>query len=363
MKIKGIKINPASFWFFQTIGWILFYIADVFLIFFVRNQSFRGFIAETIQDITLMLLTLLLRTYYKRVAYLQLSVISIVIRIILSSMLTTIVWYAITTGFSAAILSTKQFEMMLDLKTAIYWVGKISPIIFGWSTLYFGIKFWLTWNEQYERSEQAFTLAQRAQLQMLRYQLNPHFLFNALNSIRALMHEDSKNAKSMITELSEFLRYSLHDSDSKEVKLNDELNAIKHYLSIEKKRFEDKLQVSFEIEQSAEDYPVLSFLIHPLVENAIKYGMKTSKMPLNITIKAGVRADALVLSVSNSGNWYLNSESEKNQSSTGTGLENVRARLGNAYPGRYKLEIKHDDDSVTVNLEIRELVDSKMDHK
>lgn len=353
MKIREIKIDPSSFWFFQTVGWILFYIADVFFIFVVRNQSFPGFIAETLQDITLMLLTMVLRLYYRRVKYLQISVISIILRIIIGSILTTIVWYVINIGFSWLILDYKQLSSLLNLKNGIYWVGRISPIIFGWSTLYFGIKFWLTWNEQHARSEQAHTLAQRAQLQMLRYQLNPHFLFNALNSIRALMYEDSKNAKSMITELSEFLRYSLHDSNSKEVTLRDELNAIKHYLSIEKKRFEDKLQVTFEIDKGAEEYPLLSFLIHPLVENAIKYGMKTSPMPLKITIKASLSNFGLLLSVVNSGTWHDNDASEKNQTGTGTGLENVRARLENAYPGRYNLQIDRNNNHVLVTIEIK----------
>ena len=195
-------------------------------------------------------------------------------------------------------------------------------------------------------------LAKRSQLQMLRYQLNPHFLFNALNSVRALIEENEEQAKNMITELSEFLRYSLMNNNHADIPLKHEIEALRHYFSIEKKRYEDKLDIDFDIEPEAEDYPVISFLIHPLAENAIKYGMRTSSMPLKIRIKAKVQENRLKLMVCNTGRW-LESGNDKNRGqSTGTGLENVKQRLENAFPHHHHFKIHKTRDQVHVLMEI-----------
>jgi len=188
---------------------------------------------------------------------------------------------------------------------------------------------------------------------MPRYQLNPHFLFNALNSIRALVDEDEGRAREMVTELSEFLRYSLHSKSFADVPLKDEIEAIRHYFSIQKKRYEDKLTVNYTIAPQAEDYPVLSFLIHPLVENAVKYGMQTSAMPLKITLQAEVTEGDLKLEICNTGEWVEPAaEMESNSQGTGTGLENVRQRLDNAFPNRYDFKICEEEGMVCIRLTI-----------
>ena len=232
---------------------------------------------------------------------------------------------------------------------ALSWTFYVVIFTFGWSVFYFGIKFWIEWGIQRDQAEKASVLAQQAQLQLLRYQLNPHFLFNALNSIRALMGEDTRNAKEMITELSEFLRYSLLGQDKSFVTLREELDAVKHYLSIEKKRFEEKIQVTYDIDPKVEHYPVPSFLIHPVIENAVKYGMQSSALPLRITINAAALGAKLRIEISNSGA-LLKGPPENGTvfNGTGAGLENVKARIENAFPGRNEFEIFEKDGSVHV---------------
>jgi len=192
-------------------------------------------------------------------------------------------------------------SLRFNLMMVISW---IAPLI-GWSALYFGIKFWQEWMIQKEKTEKANVLAQTAQLQMLRYRMNPHFLFNALNSIRALISENKLFAKRMVTELSEYLRYSLVSRNYQNVPLKDEIESIRHYFEIQKIRYEDKLGVSFDIDPSAEEYPIMSFLIHPLVENAVQYGMRTSSMPLKIRIKAELFEKNLLIEVLGFGNELL----------------------------------------------------------
>jgi len=190
---------------------------------------------------------------------------------------------------------------------------------------------------------------------MLRYQLNPHFLFNSLNSARALIDEDPRAAREMITELSEFLRYSLVDKDIAFRPLRDELRALQHYLSIEKKRFEEKLLIRYEVDPATEERRILGFLIHPLIENAIKYGMKTSETPLKLLIRANLDQGYLMIRICNSGRWIEMDEHDGTTGNgTGTGLVNVQKRLENAYPNNHIFRIEKQENQVCIIIGIHE---------
>jgi LytS/YehU family sensor histidine kinase len=143
--------------------------------------------------------------------------------------------------------------------------------------------------------------------------------------------------------------------DEERVLLREELDAVRHYLSVEKRRFEDKLDVTIAVDPDAAEYPVLGFLLHPLVENAIKYGMKSSALPLRISIEASVRGGALHITIINSGSWLADTTRQgANHDGTGTGLVNVRSRLENAYPGRHRFEVGEKDGNVQVAIEINQ---------
>jgi ABC-type multidrug transport system fused ATPase/permease subunit len=348
------KLRHNSFWFYQLSGWLLFYAADVFLMLYVRNRDFLGVLEESLQDVMLLVLTSLLRLIYRRYPHKELSIYSFVVRISFWSIFVGFVWEASIFLINYAFKGTMESYYFLETGTVVYWTFYIATLTFGWSVFYFGFKFWIEWGIQRDQAEKASVLAQRAQLQMLRYQLNPHFLFNALNSIRALMAEDTRNAKEMITELSEFLRYSLLGQDRSFVTLREELEAVRHYLSIEKKRFEEKIQVEYEIESSAENCMVPSFLIHPVIENAVKFGMQSTSLPLKIVIKAAAADSMLRIEIANSGNiMKRSSENGTTMGGTGAGLENVKARIENAFPGNNKFEIFEKDGFVHVILEFQ----------
>jgi two-component sensor histidine kinase len=346
------SLQNLTFWHFHIGGWLLFWCGDIIIIWLQRIPP-GEILAQALDAPLAFLLGIILRQVYIRVDYKKLSILGLLTLVTFWSIIFAILWHVGMTSTRYHFVGHETILRMVQWKFVVAWLTQIIPIWFGWSTLYFAIKYWRDWDAEKKRSRKAMSLAQRAQLQMLRYQVNPHFLFNALNSVRALIDEDKKNAKGMITELSEFLRYSLVTRDHTEVTLQHELEAIQHYLSIEKKRFEDKLDVSFEIERHAQEYPILSFLIHPFVENAIKYGMKTSPMPLRIRIQAFTSNGALRVVIENSGAWCeAETENERKSSGTGTGLENVRARLENAYPKKYRLETHERDGWVQAILEI-----------
>ena len=221
-------------------------------------------------------------------------------------------------------------------------------VMLAWSGLYLGLVQWYEQQKQERRILQADAEAQRAQLRMLRYQLNPHFFFNALNTIGALADENPPRVKTAVRELSGFLRYTLLDDESLNVPLRDEFEAIEHYLAVEKIRFEEDLQVNVELDPEAGRLEVPSFLVLPLVENAVKHGQRTSPRPLRVRVSARRTDEALAIEVANTGHW----RDDEQSSGTDTGLDNVRTRLQTQHPNRHRFTIAEDDESVRVRIEI-----------
>jgi len=211
------------------------------------------------------------------------------------------------------------------------------------SLLYFAIEHW-------RQASEATALAQQAQLQMLRYQLNPHFLFNALNSIRGMIVEDPARSREMVTELADFLRYSL-DGEGAEAAIGDELAAIESYLAIQRIRFDEKLDVAVRADETALGVAVPCFLIHPLVENAVKHGMKTSAMPLRVRVDVALAGSEIRVSVMNTGR--LLDEPDAAEDGTGIGLKNITERLRLAFPGRHSFKIWESDGWVRAEMRFR----------
>ena len=352
--VDKLSRETGKFWPFQIAGWVGFCIT---LCIKETLQILDGLdkfsdlpmkiLSLIIYSILGIILTSLIRYFYRFVFNKQFSILSTLGIILLVSFLTTLVhqFFQGIEGFIA--FHYKHYSFLILVINSIW----NYPAFLGWSIMYFGIKYWNQSIEDKEHLAKANFLAQHAQLQMLRYQLNPHFLFNSLNSIWALIDEDKKASKEMVSELAEFLRYSLMSKNYSDVPLQQEIDAIRHYLSIEKKRFEEKLEVEFDIDDGAKEYPVLSFLLNPLVENAVKYGMRTSVMPLKISIIAKVTDRHLVLKVTNTGKWVIPYEYE-DVSGTGTGLQNIRLRLQNAFPDRSDFQIGQQGDKVIATIDI-----------
>ena len=346
------KSKFSLFWQLQISGWLVLFL--VYLLLYYRNywDDTRTLAGLLITYVAGFIISILLRKFYQRIKYQSRSILFISIAAIVSTIVSANLWFWLDVLLTKIILGNVETYNQLTINRYISYIWTHSFVMFLWSALYFSIKLWDEWRIQKNRAEKADELAHSAQLQMLRYQLNPHFLFNSLNSIRALVEEDKLRAKSMITELAEFLRYSLISKNYSDVPLSNELEAMKHYFSIEKTRYEDKLEVNFDIDPQAEEYPVLSFLMHPLIENAIKYGMKTSKLPLKIDITAKVENNLLRIKVCNTGKWIEPSSNENKKTSTGTGLSNVKQRLENAFPNSHSFQIQNDNDRVCIQLEI-----------
>ncbi len=213
----------------------------------------------------------------------------------------------------------------------------------AWSALYFAINYFLQLEEQNDRVLRLEAQAASAQLAMLRYQLNPHFLFNTLNSISTLvLLKQSEPANAMLSRLSAFLRYTLANEPTAQVTLAQEIETLKLYLDIEKMRFEDRLRPHFAIDPLVARARLPSLLLQPLVENAIKYAVTPQEDGADITLSAQLAGQNVRITVSDTGTGLpadgIDATSGLATESTGVGLANIRDRLAQAFGDQHRFD-------------------------
>lgn len=196
-------------------------------------------------------------------------------------------------------------------------------------------------------------LSHELKMQMLRYQLDPHFLFNALNAILTLIYVNAEAAAGMIVQLASYLRYLLVSRNKMEITVAEEVEAAQDYLAIEKLRFENKLIVKTDIDNEVGKYLIPAFIIQPLLENAIKYGLRTKSLPLELLLSIKLKEEMLHFCVANSGYWIDEVKDDSSaRTSLGVGLQNIRKRLRQRYPGRHSFNIHEQEGWVYVEIEI-----------
>ena len=229
----------------------------------------------------------------------------------------------------------------------------------AWSALYYAINFFLQVEEQNDQLLRLEAQATSAQLAMLRYQLNPHFLFNTLNSISTLvLLKQTEPANAMLSRLSSFLRYTLINEPAGRVTVAQEIETLKLYLDIERMRFEDRLRTEFRIDPATCEALLPSLLLQPLVENAIKYAVTPLEEGAQITVAAQLVGSRLRITVSDTGPGLQNAPDANRLAaididalsivgsggddllSTGVGLANIRDRLAQAYGDQHRFEIQ-----------------------
>ncbi|MCC6829138.1 MAG: histidine kinase [Novosphingobium sp.] len=224
-----------------------------------------------------------------------------------------------------------------------------ATLLGAWSALYYAINFFLQVEEQNDQLIRLENQATSAQLAMLRYQLNPHFLFNTLNSISTLvLLKQTEPANAMLSRLSSFLRYTLINEPTGRVTVAQEVETLKLYLDIELMRFEERLRTTFRIDPASEDALLPSLLLQPLVENAIKYAVTPQESGAEITIATQLIGQNLRITVSDTGPGLQSGASDNRLSgvsfdggeavSTGVGLANIRDRLAQAYGEQHRFE-------------------------
>ena len=226
-------------------------------------------------------------------------------------------------------------------------------VVLAWVGLYFGIKYYRQLQSETERSLAARSMAHQAQLKMLRYQLNPHFLFNTLNAISTLvLDRDNGTANRMVQGLSAFLRHSLDSDPMQRVTLRQELDALTLYLDIEKIRFAERLRVQIDIEEDCWRALLPSLLLQPLVENAIKYAVARQVAGGTLRIEARHDGEQLVLRVVDDGPGCTCLEGDRLPPGKGVGLRNTRERLAVLYGERGSFGVRNLSPGIEVTLRL-----------
>ena len=347
----------SSFWTLQGIGWgtygLLWYLASL--------PVYEGTDAPVLVGVARVLyyvglgagITLALRPLYRRFWNRGTSLTTLLATSLGCSLVGSAVWLLLFEGMKWP-LDTAPFSGAYGAASLWYFARPVVSntfVLLAWSALYFGIKYQRDLLAQQERTLRAETLAREAQIHMLRYQLNPHFLFNTLNTLVSLIGEDDRRAKQFVHELAEFLRYSLLDTDTHTVSLHEEIEVIRSFLSIEKLRFEDALQVEFDVDPATESISIPPFLVQSLVENAVKHGRATAPTPLQVRLTTTLADDALHIRVSNTGR--LTPSSPARNGHSGIGLKNVRERLQRLYPDRHRFTLQENGDWVLAEVVIQ----------
>jgi two-component system LytT family sensor kinase len=336
-----------QFWVLQLVGWFgLCLISFLSLTLWYNQQSF-AYIAHTLlQSILGILVSWPLRPLFHYVW--DKSVWSRFVGVIAGVLICSVVWtiLRITTFMSM----TGEQGLWTDFGG---WLFGSIMIFSCWGAFYHGVKFYQLLQfehqnlllvaaenrEQQLRRSKAEAIAREAQLKMLRYQLNPHFLFNTLNAIAALMvTKDVSRAGSMIVQLSDFLRYSLDNDPVRRVTLKEELNALKLYLNIEQTRFAERLQLEFDIDQHAEQVRIPSLILQPLVENAIKYAIAPVEEGGKITVRAWLEYDYVCIEMLDTGPGLKSFQGEADN--VGIGLRNTVDRLHEFYAENHTFNLE-----------------------
>jgi two-component system, LytTR family, sensor kinase len=228
-------------------------------------------------------------------------------------------------------------------------------VLVYWAILgaYQGFDYHRKFREREKRTIQLEAQLVQAQLQALKMQLHPHFLFNTLNSISALLHHDPELADRMIARLGDFLRLTLDNSGAQEVTLRKELEFLKCYLEIERVRFQDRLTVSYDVAPETLDAMVPNLVWQPIVENAIRHAIAPRAGKGHIEVRAHRTGPQLQLQVKDDGPGLASNQNSNGSSGKGVGLANTRERLRQLYGTAQRFELGNDPDrGLTVTLEI-----------
>lgn len=338
------------YWLCQIIGWTGYSLSDL-IIYILRDGYSYGQVVNVIISIGLGIgITHLYRLILKRLHWLELPLSQIIPRTLMAVLImaVTMVVLSVPLEYFTIPRVQKRFDE----------IGGIPVIYLAWGFLNW-TKNLLLWSVIYH-VYQYFSLSKRNEIErvqlessvkdfeakILRAQLNPHFMFNALNSIRALIYEDPNKAKEALTQLSSLLRNSLLSDRQKTVSLNEELKTVQDYLSLEKIRYEDRLEVQTNISPDTLNVQVPPMMVQTLVENAVKHGISKPLKGGFISIQAQLERNFLNLIIRNTG------KLERAENSDGVGLLNTSQRLALIYGTGASFRINQETDEV-VRAEVR----------
>jgi len=336
-----------SFWLLQAGGWLAYGVAMTLSRIGTFPLSFMV-VAKGALMITGFVLSLGLRHFYRPLIRRGTPLVTLVIVAVIASYGVSMAWTAIDNLLAIPIYA--EFGLRTPVYRSAFQVfnGAVynAFTMLAWSVLYIGIRYYAALQEERERSLRAEAAAHHAQLEALRYQINPHFLFNALNAVSTLVTERRNDeAARMLSRVSDFLRLTLTAPVREEVALADEIDYVRQYLEIERVRFGDRLRTEIDVTPDAWEAAVPAFVLQPLIENAVRHAIAPRESGGAITIEAHRAGDVLRVVITDDGPGIR--DNGRANGSGRIGLTNTRDRLRQLYGDRGRLELTNGSDSGT----------------
>ncbi len=334
------------YWFFQITGWLVYVVIVGFFNILTGNQL----TAELVYSLLAIYIIVLLvahayRSLVVRFNWMRFNIPRLIPRILLATIISGILVYILKSVVIEWLIVRNDYEFnFLDaFPSVISW----TLLYLIWSLLYFLFHYVNNYKKEEIKNLKWQAAKNEMELNKLKSQLNPHFIFNSMNSIRALVDEDPILAKDAITQLSNVLRNSLLMGKQKLIPLGDEMKLVNDYLSLEKTRFEERLLIQQSINEDTLKFLVPPLMIQTLVENGIKHG--TSRLPEGgkLEINSYIIDGKLMVTIYNSGRYDANQKSE-----TGFGLLNTKQRLQLLYGNKASFTINNEGNRVKTELVI-----------
>lgn len=330
---------PTAYWWCQVTGWGAYFLVNV-----LTSQGFLSFSWRLVSGYAVLSLLGVLfthgfRSFILRRGWLDLPVARLLPRLALADLVLAVLLVALVTIYfllvPPAVHSFAPRNRTALFATGFVFVFNDFIIFLLWSGFYFGYANFQRQGRMEIERYQAQTALAEAELRGLKSQLNPHFLFNSLNSLRALVLEDPPRAQDAVTQLAAILRYHLQSGERSLVPLSEELATVEQYLALELIRFDDRLTIERAIEPETLPFLVPPLALQTLVENAVKYGVSRDAGEAVILLAVEKNGEGLELSVRNTGAI----RGEPTNGSTTLGLANLRTRLRLLFAERATLKL------------------------
>lgn len=341
-----IKTGNKRFWMIQAIGWGSLGLSN-FWAQYLLGFPMKLLISNAIVPFLVgFLVTSAYRFAIKNIVWKQWNFGRVLLLILCSSCILSI-------AFMGLIVLVYKYVLFMegDMGTVSFVSNLLVflVIMFIWNLIYFFIHYFNNWNKAEIEKWQLAAEMKDAQLGSLKSQINPHFVFNTLNNIRALILEDKDRARDMLLNFSDLFRYSLKHSDQVKVDLKEEIEIVNQYLELLSIQYEDKLRFDLHVEEGLQDIQIPPMVLQLLVENAIKHGISQKKEGGSIRINIKRNTDFLHIIVKNTGRLLKATQlGEK----LGVGLKNIQKRLDLLYNGKAHLGIHEENEQVIASIQI-----------
>ncbi|MEO9869465.1 sensor histidine kinase [Ekhidna sp.] len=334
-----------SYWLLQSIGWTTYAIIGAIVSFlFYDNVDVWVILAQFFGGAVMFLSTHLLRYKMKLDGWLKLGVQKLIIRLIPALFILAVLANGIITGYT---LSTTDIIDVNRISPMLFLLFTIQTFVYFslWVAIYLIIYFFRNYKKEEVEKWRLETAVKDAELIALKAQINPHFLFNALNNIRALILEDQMKARDMVSHISELLRYSIQFNDNEKVTIAEELEIVNKYLELESIHYENRLHYEILSKKELNNCKIPPMLIQLMAENAVKHGISQIKNGGDILISVEKEGKNLILEVNNTGKL-------KEKMGSGIGLRNATERIRILFDSEPDLELRQQGNMVQTRLKL-----------